>query len=140
MGIIQIMMPEMKLKGTVNMVLSLFLLIVITSPLLGLVNNSLELDFTPVDPGAIAQKADALAAEAARMTIRNQIDNITGQMGIKPKGVRIDIDVTGSTYNISAIAVILSEADEVRHDEIIARLREALGQAVYISYGKEDIT
>lgn len=137
-GIIQMTLPSMKLKNAITTVLSLLLLITIVSPIIKFANTPIDFDAQPPSSGQIELSAEDYALEAVRYSLVSKVKNILSQIGINGGEVRIDIDVTGSAYNVTSITVYLPAEYESLHDDTIARLRADLGQAVYISYSGGD--
>jgi hypothetical protein len=138
LALLQMLIPKTKLKSAVGMVLSLVFLLAVLSPLAGLKGQLSGLAAPAVDPELLEQQADDLALAAMRYTLADDIQRILDQIGIKAMGVRIDIEVTGSTYNLKGVALKLNEADRASQDAITALLKAEMGQAVEISYVEED--
>lgn len=138
LAMLQMLIPRHKLRSAVVMVFSLVFLLAVISPLTGLFGRAPGISIPEIDQELLERQAADIGLGAMRYTIEADTRRILAQMGIKPISLGIDIDVTGSVYNLRGISIALNAEDIARKDSITALIKQELGQAVEISYMEED--
>ncbi len=143
-GIALQIMPKSNLAGIFKLVVSVFFLCVLLSPIIiRFPNASLEIE---EKSNQIAQeKAESLqrvidnqTQSAASKSVEKIIAKKLQQMGIKYHGLTINITTNGQSETDAAVEIILDEEMRPNHEKIAAELKNALQMDVLLGYEKKE--
>lgn len=139
-ALLQMLLPPKTQNRAVGMVINLFLLLCVVSPLSHIWTNH---DFDGWEPSSPAPQIGLEAADdIISHEIEARLDGLIREkllaLGIIPAGVRIDIIVSEDSFAIEGITVLLSPTDQAASGgTAAARLTEELGLPVTVRGVKE---
>jgi hypothetical protein len=145
-ALLRMVIVDTKKNAPIKLVLNLFLLFAILSPLAGirrvsdLINDAKDMDNPLSNFPDGANPADELTAAEIKKRLEQLIRDKLAKMGINPRQIRIDITISEDRFDIQEVQVLLDDADLARREETKDALQSYLGLAVLVGGENEVMT
>lgn len=140
-GILQMLMPKSNLEKMLRLVVSVFFLCCVLSPIV-LRSPELMVDIEVASDQEIAERsrrvtelAESQARNAAAFALEQMVAGKLSQMGINAHALTININTNGqNAVELASAEIVLDETYKTRHDTLVRELEAELGVTVMLTY------
>lgn len=143
-GIALQIMPKSNLEGIFKLVVSVFILCIMLSPIIILVPHE-RIVLEEYSSAVAEEKAENLrrvvedqAQISAKWQAEKFIEDKLLQMGIKYHDVTININTNGQSEAADLVDIILDKSMLPQHEKTVMRLEDALQMDVRLSYAEKE--
>lgn len=143
-GIALQIMPKTNLAGIFKLVVSVFFLCCLLSPLiLRFPYQRIELEeYSSMLAEEKAENLKRVVESQTQLDVKLRAQKIIAdklaQMGIKYHDITININTNGQSEGVDSVDIILDKSHEPEHEKIVVRLESALLMDVRLDYAEKE--